>query len=254
MIRNIKVLDYFFYAVPGSPRWKSIRRVKLLTFPVCAMISLVWAFVYLFLDVSAEARVNVDIGVVAYVLTTATLYLFFANIDTLFLRFSSLIAFVDVISLIIVVTLLGLYGQGHVVYGITYSIVLFAAAYSFESMEVDTRLNMVHATREHYVIRQGMFGWIVLVAIVFRVGIFLKQVSVRSDIILAELPNAAGAFRVRDLWEFFVDVVILRVIYMSVSRLRQPSDTIDIGRNYAELVPAEGNTLGDQYIVGRLAV
>lgn len=232
---NIKILDYFYYAIPGSKPWKAIRTAKSVIIPMIAILGLCWSFVFLFLDTLDRNIDVVESVFIVYLSLFALPMAAFANVDTLALRFQSAIAIVDAFSLLVVAILLGIFGQGHVLYGISYFTLMYGAAYSFEALEIDFRLNTRARAHRHYVVRQGMYSLLIVIAVVFRVAIFLKQVTVSSDIVIAELPGAAGLFTLRDLWEFFVDVVILRVFYMAFSRLRQPADSIEIGRSYAVL-------------------
>lgn len=233
----MKILDYVYHAPPGSVAWKQARTAKVLINVVAGIIGIIWPFLFLFLDATDEVVFYLEMGVVAYTVVFAVGLQMFTNIDAFMLKLNSAVVLFDALSLLVVIVLLALYGEGFVIYGATYFVIMYVAAYTFEATELDSRLNVRTAARLHFWTRQILYCALLLLIIVFRVNVFLKQVTVSDGIVLSELGAQAGVFTLRDLWEFFVDIVVLRVFFLGVTRLIQPVDAIDVGRSYATIMP-----------------
>ena len=235
LVKNIKGLDYCFYAEPGSKPWKVLRTVKLLFYLLGSVVPIVGTWTFLFLEVGSSDAKLTELGLSICLGMTMFFSCAFINIDAFVLRLMSVVALFDAISLVTVVVLLALYGEGFSLFGAVYFVGTFLAAYTFEAVEVDTRLNMRRESRFAYRVRQVLFVFLLTSTVVFRTSIFLKQVTVSNDIVIVDLGNASESFSLRDIWEFLVDVIIVRVTYIGLSRLRQPPNSIEIGRSYAIL-------------------
>ena len=71
--------------------------------------------------------------------------------------------------------------------------------------------------------------------IVFRICVFVKQVTVSDEILIYDTQSAAGNLTLRDAWEFCVDIIFLRYVYVAVGRIKQPADTLGLGPSYGQL-------------------
>lgn len=137
IIRNVKLLDYVYYAKPGTRIWKKIRWIKIVLFAIGALEGLIWPFVFLFLDPSTDVKLIVE--VTALVMSVVFLILtgiIFANIDVVALRLRTLVFFVDLTSTVLVVAILLVYGQGFSLFGVSYLIGSLGLTYLAEGMEL----------------------------------------------------------------------------------------------------------------------
>ena len=239
LITNTKVLDFFYYAAPRSKAWKRIRVVKLVGFPVGIFLGDASIILFLSVEVGTDYADMLELGFTGLACLLVVFFILFVNVDALLMRVKTYLALADALCLLVVVALLGVYGQGFFVYGIGVFCFMYLAAYTFESIEVDTRLNLRSAVNTFYVVRQIMFVFLLLGLVCLRFTVFLKQVTV-DRIELVQLSGATEAFTLRDLWEFFVDVLLVRVFYLGLDRLRQPLDSLAVGKVYAKLVSHNG--------------
>ena len=234
-IRNLKGLDYLYYAVPGSAVWKTFRNLRSYIGTLSILTISLWPLCFVFLSVGAMGSSIVEICAVSSLFIAYAFFILSANIQIVLLRLKTAIAVFDGISTIVVVLIVSIYGQGFVLYGAVYSFGLFVNAYTGEAVDVDWRLSTRSPTNSIYVVRQCGHALFLMAAVAFRICVFLKQVTVNEDIVLALLLDGQEILTLRDLWEFVVDVVVVRSVYLSISRLRQPLGTISFGTIYAEI-------------------
>ena len=234
-IRNIKLLDFFFYAPPGSPTWKRIRLIKIVTGFLVLLLTAAWPFVFLTLDPSQPGAFAIELTVAILSVFQAGVVLSFSNYDVLRLRVTSAVFLLDLFSVVVLVGLVTLFGEGFVLFGGIYFAASLIMAYIAEPTEVDGRLN----TRQNSIILKRMKYFVYFCGSVgvmmFRVCIFFKQITVSNDIVLIRNDFSGEAVTVRDLWEFLVDISVLRYIYITAGRFAKPTDTITLPRRPARL-------------------
>lgn len=226
-----------YYAQPGSKSWKRLRLLKNVLFVATSSISCGLPIAFIFLDKSAPDSETVELAGVAVELIFLGLAAPFINVDVLLLRLKSTLAIIDAAALVVVIVLLALYGQGFVVFGSVYFCCLYYAAYTFDGIYVDTRLNVRKAVKTTSRIGKVMTLSMIVSVVAFRISILFKQVSVSTnEIALDTLPNGAGPITIRDVWEFFVDLVVLRVIFMGWNLLIQPLEKIYLGSSFGKIM------------------
>lgn len=238
IIRNVKLFDYFYHSQPGSKPWKKLRKLKNVVEYAYMILTVAWVFTFVLINVPPDEVYIIEVAFAITFLPVQVAMLLLANVDTALLHVKSAIALADMLCLIIVVILLALFGQGFVLFGSLSLTCIIVMAYTTEAAIIDRRLNS--RSRLAYLEFMARVAFLVqLVTItVFRAIVFFKQITVADDIVLADLSaNGGELFTLRDLWEFFVDVLVFRTVYMDLNRLRQPVESIDVGRRYARLLP-----------------
>lgn len=231
IVRNAKVLDYVVYAVPGSPAWKKIRMVTNYgtTLFTLAMLSFGITLTTIHSTTDSEEELETAAGAVGIL---AILFLItFSNIDTVLLRVWQYIFVFDLCCMLVVCLLLVLVGQGYVFYGTVYSINFFVYAYLGEAYEVDSRLN---SRTKLPLVKITGYALLTMCTLILRFQVFLKQISAADDPIMTA-PGTNEVVTVRDVWEFFFDILFVRMVYMMVNRMLQPMEVISLGQAYGRL-------------------
>ena len=229
------MFDYLFYAEPGSDSWKQLRRIKSF-FDVATILTVaVWPFVFVALDPTATGAELTQWFAVATIAASILFFILASNVEVVYIRLKAPVALVDTLSALAVVVILLIYGEGFSLFGAVYCIGLFVNSYATEANEVDWRLNTRDIYRNIFAFRQLAHFILLAAAIAFRVSVFLKKVTVRNDVVLADLLGGSEVLSLRDLWEFCVDIVLVRSVYLSIARFGQPLESIAVGTTYAKL-------------------
>lgn len=232
-IKNFKAFDFLFYAPPGSQAWKHLRLVRIAYLLIATMNNIGWSFAFLFLDKTQLAQSEIEFIAVACILISLGFPILLSNLDTVLLRLKSTVFLVDLSSYLVVSILLLTYGEGFYIFGAVYLAGPFAGSYAVEGVEVDGRMNsQKESVWSHIVKYTGYFG-LVTCLITIRASVFVKQVTVTDTVILVEVSDGA-ALTLRDFWEFWVDVLVVRLLSISFTRMVQPGRSISLGTAYAE--------------------
>lgn len=270
VVRNVKVLDHIIYLTPGSAAWKRSRVMKLVVMmvfmvpipPVLSAVALV-----LENDTTTRSTFSVVAGILGLWLGVAVLL--FANVDIVKMRIKNHLFIVDLVSLVVVVVLLALYGQEYVFFGIGGFSALTAGAYCTEGVEVDFDLNTggkplaneVHSAPERRSIdwrvptqisdepevNHIMKTWVAVLvkwvsylsltsgAFILRGLVFIKVLTI-SDETVFTVFDGANVITLRDIWEVWVDILFLRLVYICIHRLTQTAGSYSFVQNNARII------------------
>ena len=243
-IRNLKPLDFVYYSTPGSTSWKRIRQTSLPLFVLGLMFTVIWPTVFIFLDVRKYAQGVIEWAAIGSFILLMTFPHLYGNVDILLMRCTTVTALIDFVALLVVCSLLLLFGQGFVGYGVAIFLGFFQLAYSTEALEMASRMNMKTVPSHVRILVIMMYIASTYAATAARASVFLRQVTVSNDIILGEIPGSLeGPITLRDFWEFWVDLIIVRLYFLNIERISKPQEPfqISLGPAYARYTDPTAN-------------
>lgn len=243
-IKNLKFLDFFYHAPPKTAEWRRIRSLgALLSTLFAPVVPIAAALTVLLVDLKSELKEPVEVALTVAVLILSVLVVVFANVDVVVMRLATWLFVLDLISLFVVVLLLILFGEGFHTFGVAYFVGTLTTSYAGAAREVDGRLNVKELPWYGKYIKFAVYTSTMLAISTFRVAIFYKQVTVKSNLTIAEIPGSVERFTVRDFWEFWVDILVLRLFFQSLDRLLHSSDKLYLGASYGSLTRKPGEAL-----------
>lgn len=233
-IRNVFAISYLYYVRPGSKPWKRFRNIRLATWAIFIPTLVALAFAFLFIDVQTFAQgevewIGIGIGILGLLILIG-----FANVDALLVNMTTLLALFDFLCTVVVIVLLLIFGQGFVAFGSIYAVNMYLFSYTAPTFGVAGVLNSRSNPPWAEVARFGGILGLLCCAVLWRLMIFLKQFSVTSSIVLLEIVGEEP-ITLRSVWEFFADVLVVRMLAICLGQLRQPMGALPLGQAHAVL-------------------
>ena len=278
-VRNFQFLDFFIYFEPGSDVWKCFRIVKLSVL-VCLMVPIppvVGILGFFARDSDSRNSLSIVAGVLGIWLGISSVL--FSNVDLVMLRLKSVLAVVDVASLLVVSGMLIAFGNEFFLFGVGAFFALATGAYSIEGVELDFDLNTggkpdvenlsspgrgsvrlglgfelvrreqgeetgdedgegqegpqvndVMKLKRTQFVKYLCYLSLLSGTVIVRALIFIKFLTVPQDPVLVLDANTVT---IRDIWEFWVDILVLRLVYVCFHRLTWPAGKYILPREAA---------------------
>ena len=181
------------------------------------------------MDANVYAQTYVEWIGFAFGVIVMIFLLLLSNVDALVMGLETFLALFDFICTMLIIILLFIYGQGYVFFGSIFTVNMFVFSYAGPTFDVAGALNSRNkAPAWAKWARIAGFMAILFCAVVLRVMVFLKQFNVVEGIVLLEIAGEEP-ITLRDLWEFIVDILVVRMFSTCVDRIRQPTGTISLG-------------------------
>lgn len=213
-----------------------MRRNTAIFYAVILLLQLPLPWLIFFLDLSADGEVILEALSVCVVVVALFGFIGFSNLDILVLRIKTTLFIIDFISVTVASSMLFVFGEGFSIFGGIYFIGMISLAYAMEGVELNARLNTRNPNLTFFKVSKYVpYTAIFITLAMFRVLVFYKKITITPTVIIDDIPGGAGEFTLRDLWEFFVDVIIVRIIIITVNRFQQKSDQFSLGEAYAAM-------------------
>ena len=220
-VRNFQVYHYFVHKEESDRRQNTLLGIIFATL-ICLSVQANFCFIALFLDVS-YAGTYVEYLMVAFQFLCFTPPIFLSNVDTIWQQ-SSLSSAADILSAFIAIGFLLIVGRGYRFYGALGLFGGIETVYVIEPFEMFLLLTFGRVPK--YVlllIRVGLVFFIVAV-LVFRTAVYFRQIDIVNAVVLD--VGRSEAITLREVWLFFVDILVVRLCYKSAERIERGEDLL----------------------------
>lgn len=218
-IRNIKFSDYIFYTVPGSSAWKKLRRLPYAVIALMGVAGPTFTLTALLVELNTAEQFIFEVtsAVVGFVVGLGDFGT--TNVDIFLLRVRKPLFVFDFVTVVATIILLLVFGEGFALFGASYVLTVFVHTYCFEGHELNVRLNTGDPNHLAWFKLKVLFICAMLLPVgIFRISVFFKKVTVSNGVTIGEL--AGEEISLRDLWEFFLDVIVVRLLVLGVEKLQ----------------------------------
>ena len=205
--------------LPGPMVVRKQRWLPYAVFVTICLCALTFTLTALFLERNSTGADIFELVSVATGLVVAVAGVAVTNVDIFLNRvFTALFTF-DFITAVVTIALLLVFGEGFALFGAFFILTMFVEAYCFEGQEINIRLNTGDPNRSSWFKLKVLLMLLALLPpAIFRTSVFFQKTTVSDGYPIGEL--AGEEITLRDLFEFFLDVIVVRLLVLGLERLR----------------------------------